>query len=225
MELPDRPHAPVRTYKVRRRVTTGQADALERLLPRFGVDPGRPFDAQAVFDRVAPLVLEIGSGMGEATAAMAAADPARDVLAVEVHTPGLGNLLRLLEAAGLRNVRVLEADAREVLADLLPEHALDELRIFFPDPWPKARHAKRRLVTPALLDLAASRLRPGGRLHVATDWADYAEQVRGLVRAHPSYGPAREDRGSRPVTRFEQRGRDAGRAVTDVVADVVTSPP
>ena len=212
---------PVRTYKVRRRVTTGQAAALERLLPRLGVDPGQPFDAGAVFGRTAPLVLEIGSGMGEATAAMAAADPARDVLAVEVHTPGLGNLLRLVEAAGLSNVRVLEADAREVLADLLPAGSLDELRIFFPDPWPKARHAKRRLVTPALLDLAAVRLRPGGRLHVATDWPDYAEQVLRLVRSHPSYERVRTDRGSRPVTRFEQRGRDAGRPVQDVVAHVV----
>jgi len=214
-------HPSVRTYKMRRRVTTGQADALGRLLPRFGVDPDRPFDAAAVFGRVAPLVLEIGSGMGEATAAMAAADPARDVLAVEVHTPGLGNLLRLVEAAGLRNVRVLEADAREVLATLLPAGCLDELRIFFPDPWPKPRHAKRRLVTPGLLDLAASRLRPGGRLHVATDWPDYAEQVLHLVRSHPSYQRVHADRGNRPVTRFEQRGRDAGRPVHDLVAEVV----
>lgn len=218
-------HVPIRTYKVRRRVTTGQADALQRLLPHFGVDATQPFDAPAVFGRAAPLVVEIGSGMGEATAAMAAADPGRDVLAVEVHTPGLGNLLRLVEAAGLRNVRVLEADAREVLADLLPAGSLDELRIFFPDPWPKARHAKRRLVTPALLDLVASRLRPGGRLHVATDWAGYAEQVRQLVAAHPSYGPVGTDRGSRPVTRFEQRGRDAGRPVHDLVAEVVPQRP
>jgi tRNA (guanine-N7-)-methyltransferase len=214
----------VRTYKMRRRVTSGQADALERLLPRFGVDAARPFDAEAVFGRVAPLVLEIGSGMGEATAAMAAADPARDVLAVEVHTPGLGNLLRLVEAAGLRNVRVLEADAREVLGALLPPDSLDELRIYFPDPWPKARHAKRRLVTPVLLDLAASRLRPGGRLHVATDWADYAEQALQLVRSHPSYEQVQSDRGTRPVTRFEQRGRDAGRRAHDLTALVRARP-
>jgi tRNA (guanine-N7-)-methyltransferase len=213
-------HAPVRSYKVRRRVTTGQAEALQRLLPRFGVAADRPFDACQVFGRVAPLVLEIGSGMGEATAATAAADPGRDVLAVEVHTPGLGNLLRLVEAAGLANVRVLEADAREVLATLLAPASLDELRIWFPDPWPKARHAKRRLVTPALLDLAASRLRPGGTLHVATDWDDYAEAVRRLVQEHPSYEQVRADRGSRPVTRFEQRGRDAGRHAHDVVAQV-----
>jgi tRNA (guanine-N7-)-methyltransferase len=212
---------PIRTYKVRRRVTAGQAEALQRLLPRFGVDAAAPFDARAVYGRQAPLVLEVGSGMGEATAAMAAADPGRDVLAVEVHTPGLGNLLRLVEAAGLSNVRVLEADAREVLADLLPAGALDELRIFFPDPWPKSRHAKRRLVTRELLDLAATRLRPGGRLHVATDWPDYAEQVLRLVRDHPAYEDVHGERDGRPVTRFEQRGRDAGRPVMDVVARVV----
>jgi tRNA (guanine-N7-)-methyltransferase len=123
-----------------------------------------------------------------------------------------------VEAAGLQNVRVLEADAREVLTTLLPVASLDELRIYFPDPWPKARHAKRRLVTQGLLDLAATRLRPGGRLHVATDWADYAEQVLQLVRDHPSYEQVRQDRGTRPVTRFEQRGRDAGRQVHDITA-------
>jgi tRNA (guanine-N7-)-methyltransferase len=213
-----RTHAPVRTYKVRRRVTTGQAEALDRLLPVHGVDPSRPFSAAEVFGRSAPLVLEIGSGMGEATAAMAQADPDRDVLAVEVHTPGLGNLLRLVEAAGLSNVRVLEADAREVLRDVLPAESLDEVRVFFPDPWPKARHTKRRLVTPGFADLVATRLRPGGLLHVATDWASYAEQVLAVLAAHPSYDVVSRERGARPVTRFEQRGRDAGRAAHDVVA-------
>jgi tRNA (guanine-N7-)-methyltransferase len=212
---------PVRTYKVRRRVTTGQAQALDRLLPTYGLAGPRPLSAAKVFGREAPLVLEIGSGMGEATAAMAAADPARDVLAVEVHTPGLGNLLRLVEAGGLTNVRVLEADAREVLRELLGPDSLDEVRVFFPDPWPKARHAKRRLVTPEFADLVASRLRPGGRLHVATDWASYAEQVLAVLGAHPSYEVVSRDRGARPVTRFEQRGRDAGRRSYDVVAQRV----
>jgi tRNA (guanine-N7-)-methyltransferase len=164
------------------------------------------------------LVLEIGSGMGEATAAMAAADPARDVLAVEVHTPGLGSLLRLLERADLRNVRVLEADAREVLADLLAPGSLDEVRAFFPDPWPKARHAKRRLLTPEFADLVASRLRPGGRLHVATDWDSYAAQALAVLQAHPAYEVMSRERGSRPVTRFEARGLEAGRTVHDLVA-------
>jgi tRNA (guanine-N7-)-methyltransferase len=213
------PHAPVRTYKVRRRVTTGQADALTRLLPAYGIDPQAPFDPREVFRRDAPLVLEIGSGMGEATAAMAHADPTRDVVAVEVHTPGLGNLLRLVEAAGLQNVRVLEADAREVLTRLVGPASLDEVRVFFPDPWPKSRHAKRRLVTPEFADLVASRLRPGGRLHVATDWDMYAEGAEQVLRSHPSYDVVSHDRGARPVTRFETRGLEAGRRVHDLVAE------
>ncbi len=214
----DTTHAPVRTFKVRRRVTTGQADALERLLPSYGADGSRPFVAEQVFGRTAPLVLEVGSGMGEATAAMAAADPARDVLAVEVHTPGLGNLLRLVEDGGLTNVRVLEADAREVLQDLLTPRSLDEVRVFFPDPWPKARHAKRRLVTTAFADLVASRLRPGGLLHVATDWPSYAEQAEQVLTGSPAYDVVSRERGARPVTRFEQRGLDAGRRSYDLVA-------
>ena len=213
------PHAPVRTYKVRRRVTTGQADALTRLLPEYGLDPQAPLDPREVFGRDAPLVLEIGSGMGEATAAMAQADPARDVVAVEVHTPGLGNLLRLVESAGLQNVRVLEGDAREVLTRCVRPASLDEVRVFFPDPWPKARHAKRRLVTPAFADLVADRLRPGGRLHVATDWVSYAGMVLAVLEDHPAYEVVSRDRGARPVTRFETRGVEAGRRPYDVVAE------
>lgn len=211
-------YEPVRTYKVRRRVTTGQADALTRLLPAYGLDVSVRFDAVVAFGRVAPLVLEVGSGMGEATAAMAAADPGRDVLAVEVHTPGLGNLLRLVEATGLTNVRVVEADARDVLREMLGIGGLDEVRVFFPDPWPKARHAKRRLVTAEFADLAASRLRPGGRLHVATDWASYASRALAVLDAHADYDVVSQERGDRLVTRFEQRGTDAGRMSYDVVA-------
>lgn len=210
--------APVRTYKVRRRVTTGQADALTRLLPRYGVDPAVPLDPLRAFGRHAPLVVEVGSGMGEATAAMAAADPGRDVLAVEVHTPGLGNLLRLVEAAGLTNVRVVEADAREVLRDLVAPGSLDEVRVYFPDPWPKSRHAKRRLVGEEFADLVATRLRPGGRLHVATDWPAYADGAAAVLGAHAAYDLVSRGRGTRPVTRFEQRGTDAGRAAADLVA-------
>jgi tRNA (guanine-N7-)-methyltransferase len=213
----DTTHAPVRTFKMRRRVTTGQAEALARLLPVYGVDRSPPLDPVRVFGRRAPLVLEIGSGMGEATAAMAAADPARDVLAVEVHTPGLGNLLRLVEDAGLSNVRVLEADAREVLEELLAPAALDEVRVYFPDPWPKARHAKRRLVTTAFADLVATRLRPGGLLHVATDWTSDAGQAEQVLADHPAYEVVSRGRGARPVTRFEQRGLDAGRRPHDLV--------
>jgi tRNA (guanine-N7-)-methyltransferase len=208
----------VKTFKTRRRTTAGQAQALSRLLPTLGLDASVPFDAKRVFGRRAPLVLEIGPGMGEATVAMAQADPDRDVLAVDVHTPGLGTLLRHVEAAGLTNVRVLEGDAREVLRTLLPPGSLDEVRVFFPDPWPKARHHKRRLVTAPFVELVATRLRPGGRLHVATDWPSYAEQVRAVLAASPSYVSLSADRGARPITRFEQRGLAEGRVPHDVVA-------
>lgn len=200
---------PIRTYKARRRVTPGQSEALARLLPRYG--------AGVPFGREAPLVVEIGSGMGEATVAMAAADPGRDVLAVEVHTPGLGALLRRVEGLGLTNVRVVEADGLDVLRAQAPG-SLDEVRVFFPDPWPKARHHKRRLVTAAFCDLVAARLRTGGRLHVATDWASYAEQVRDVLTAHPLLDLVGTDRGARPVTRFERQGLAAGRPPRDLVA-------
>jgi len=208
----------VRTWKARRRTSPGQVAVLERLRPRFGVDADRPFDPQAAFGRAAPLVLEIGSGGGEATAAQAAADLDRDVLAVEVHTPGVAALLRLLDERGLTNVRVAEADGLQLLRRLAPG-SLDEVRVFFPDPWPKARHAKRRLVGAEFAGLVADRLRPGGRLHVATDWAAYAEQVLRVVEVAPRLALVDRTRGERPVTRFEQRGRDAGRRSYDVVAE------
>ena len=209
---------PIRTFKARRRVTPGQAAARERLLPVYGVDLSRPFCAREVFGRPAPLVLEIGSGMGEATVAMAAADPSRDLLAVEVHTPGVGALLRRVEAAGLTNVRVAEADALDVLRDLLAAGSLDEVRVFFPDPWPKSRHVKRRLLSTSFADLVASRLRPGGLLHVATDSPSYAAQTVRVLEEHALLEVVSRERGARPVTRFEQQALDARRRAHDVVA-------
>ena len=211
-------HGAVRTYKARRRTSAGQSADLARLAPRYAVRLDRPLDALAVFGRRAPLVLEIGSGTGDATAAMAAADPARDVLAVEVHTPGVAALLRRVEEQGLRNVRVVEADGLPVLTDVVPPGSLDEVRVFFPDPWPKARHAKRRLVSPAFAALVADRLRPGGRLHVATDWPSYAEHVLAAVAASPDLELVSRERGDRPRTRFEARGHAEGRPSHDLVA-------
>ena len=218
MPVTTEPRPGVRTYKPRRgRLGPASADALRRLWPALGVDvDGRRLDRAAVFGRTAPLVLEIGCGDGEATAALAAADPGRDVLAVDVHTPGLGALLRRVDAARLTNVRVAEGDALVVLRHMLDEVA--EVRVLFPDPWPKARHRKRRLVTPAFADLVAARLRPGGRLHVATDWPHYAQQVLDVVAAHPLLDGGRAPRPPRPVTRFERRALSEGRAVVDVVA-------
>jgi tRNA (guanine-N7-)-methyltransferase len=212
-------HPVVRTYKRRTgRMAAAQHAALARLRPALGVEvDGAPLDLPALFGRAAPVVLEIGSGTGEVTAALAAADPGRDVLAVEVHTPGVANLLRTAEQRGLTNVRVAEGDAVVVLRDMLGPGVLDEVRVLFPDPWPKARHHKRRLVTPSFVALVASRLRPGGRLHVATDWPHYAGQVLEVVTASGLRGGA-VPRPDRPVTRFEQRALDDGRPVVDVVA-------
>ena len=216
----DRPvdGTPLRSYKRRTsRTTLGQADALERLWPSLGVDvDGHPLDLAGLFGRTVALVLDIGFGMGEVTAEMAAARPDLDLLAVDVHTPGLGGLLREVEARGLTNVRVADGDANALLS-MLPASSLGEVRIFFPDPWPKTRHWKRRLVDEPFLSLLADRLVPGGRVHLATDWAHYAEQVRRLVAGHPSYDLV--DRVPwRPRTRFEQLGLDAGRPALDVVA-------
>jgi tRNA (guanine-N7-)-methyltransferase len=210
----------VRSYRLRRgRMGATTSAALDRLGDVIVRVDGHPLDVPALFGRVAPLVVEVGSGMGEATAEMAAADPGRDVLAVDVHVQGLGRLLRRIEDDDLGNVRVAQGDAVVLLRDMLGPASVDEVRVYFPDPWPKARHVKRRLVQASFADLVAGRLRPGGILHVATDWAPYAEQVRELLVAHPAYALVHEGvrPDHRPVTRFEQRGLDAGRSSYDIV--------
>lgn len=196
------------------------AAALERLGAQVVTVDAQPLDVAELFGRTAPLVVEVGSGMGEATAAMAAADPDRDVLAVDVHRQGLGRLLRRIEEQGLTNVRVAEGDAVVLLGEMLTPDSVDEVRVFFPDPWPKARHGKRRLVQQGFADLVAGRLRSGGVLHVATDSAPYAEQIRLLLHEHAAYDVAYEGErpGHRPVTRFEQLGLDAGRGSIDILA-------
>lgn len=220
VEIVDRPAdgTPLRSYKRRTsRVTATQADALDRLWPSLGVEvDGCPRDVAALFGRSAPLVLEIGFGMGEATVEMAAARPDLDLLAVDVHTPGLGGLLRDVEARGLTNVRVADGDANALLP-MLAASSVHDMRIFFPDPWPKRRHWKRRLVDEAFLSLAAERLVPGGRVHVATDWPDYADWVRRLVAGHASYDLV-DSVPWRPRTRFEVIGIEAGRPAIEVVA-------
>ena len=211
------------TTKRRGRITPGQQRALDQLWAAYGVEvTGVPLDVAAVFGRVAPLVVEIGFGMGEATLEMAAADPDRDVLAVDLHTPGTGALLSGVSSAGLTNVRVMNGDARAVLSEMLAADSLDEVRVYFPDPWPKQRHQKRRLLGTSTVGLVASRLRPGGVLHVATDWTPYAEQVLEVVAAEPllhnelgGYAPRPDHR---PVTRFERQGLAKGHEVHDIVA-------
>jgi len=218
--LPDQgDRAPMRSYKRRgSRITPGQADARERLWRAYGraVD-GAPLDLLALFGRVAPVVLEIGFGMGEASAEQAAAEPDRDLLAVDVHPPGQGALLREVEARALTNVRVLDGDATLLLREMLAPGSLAGVRLYFPDPWPKRRHWKRRLITSEFLDLVAVALAPEGVLHVATDWAHYARSVRDLLDAHPAYAVL-PDAPWRPLTRFERQGLAAGRPAQDVAA-------
>lgn len=224
--LPDMSRPAVRTFHPRRgRMGPRQREALERLWDRLAVTvpdgPGEPLDVAALFGRAAPVVLEIGSGMGEATLAQAGADPERDYLAVEVHTPGIARLLSEVDALGLHNVRALRADALEVLRHRLAPASLAGIHVYFPDPWPKARHHKRRIIQPAHTALLAGALEPGGRLHCATDWPDYAEAMLAALRAEPlleNTAPGYAPRpASRPVTRFEQRGIAAGRPIADLV--------
>nr|WP_206323849.1 tRNA (guanosine(46)-N7)-methyltransferase TrmB [Streptomyces sp. HNM0574] len=217
----------IRSFQPRRsRVTTGQRAALLRHWPHWGfdIDGLRPLDLGELFgDPELPVVLEIGFGMGEATAQMAADDPGTGILAVDVHTPGMGNLFRLAEEAGVENVRVGNGDAIILLRSMLAPASLSGLRVYFPDPWPKARHNKRRLIQPEFLDLVADRLRPGALVHCATDWEDYADQMLDVLTTHPSYENTQPDGGfaprppHRPITRFEGQGLDKGHVVRDVV--------
>ncbi len=214
---------PVRSFKLRRgRITAGQQRALDTLWHRYGVDlGGGPLDLPAIFGRVAPVILDIGFGMGETTLAMAAADPDRDILAVDVHTPGAGALLHAVHEQGVRNVRVAVADVRDVLAAIAKPGSLDEIRVFFPDPWPKAKHGKRRLLDAEFVHLAAMALRPGGIVHCATDWTPYARSILAVTAAEPllanDFGGYARRPSHRPITRFERQGMAKGHDVHDIV--------
>lgn len=214
----------VRSYVMRSgRLTDAQRRALDEHWPRFGVAYGpSPLDLGALFGREAPCTLEIGFGNGEHIAARALAEPSRDFIGVEVHRPGIGHLLRMAAESGLGNLKIIDHDAVEVLRDQLAPAALDEIEILFPDPWPKKRHHKRRLVQPEFAALAASRLRDGGRLLLATDWAPYAEHMRIVLDACPLLAPEGDSAAAaaaqaRIATRFEQRGLRLGHGVTDLV--------
>ena len=211
----------VTTYSRRgSRFTAKQEGAWERhvdewLIPDEAVDEP-DFDLAAWFGRTAPLIVEIGSGVGEATAALAAARPTYDVLGFEVWRPGVADTFFQLEKSGATNVRMIGVDAVWSLEHLLGPDSVAELWTFFPDPWPKKKHHRRRLVGPAFAALAASRLEPGGLWRLATDWADYAEQIDEVLSAEPRLEGGRSERwAERPPTRFERRGVDEGRQPVD----------
>jgi tRNA (guanine-N7-)-methyltransferase len=214
---------PIRSFVLRAgRMGPGQQRALDELGPRFVLpfEP-RPLDFAATFGRSAPTVLEIGFGMGDATARIAAAQPGTDFIGIEVHQPGVGALLKRIGELGLSNLRLLQHDAVEVLQAMIPPQSLAGVHIYFPDPWHKKRHHKRRLLQPAFVAHLATRLARGGYLHCATDWQPYAEQMLELLSAEPllrnsgtGYA-ARPD--WRPLTKFEARGLKLGHGVWDLL--------
>ncbi len=219
------PHPPIRSFVVRAgRMGPGQARALAELGPRYVLPHAlAPLDMDRVFGRRAPRVLEIGFGMGDATAAVAAAQPDTDFIGIEVHPPGVGSLLKHIGERGLANLRIVQHDAVEVLRDMIPPASLAGVHVWFPDPWHKKRHHKRRLIQPPFVAALVRHLVPGGYLHLATDWQPYAEQMLEVLSAEPAlantagpghYAP-RPD--WRPLTRFENRGLKLGHGVWDLL--------
>lgn len=202
------------------RLTPAQARALDDLLPRYAIDPALT-DLRGAFKRAAPLVVEIGCGNGQALIEMASAEGERNFIGIEVHEPGIGRLVRAVELHQLGNVRVAMRDAVEVLRDQTVPGSIDALRIYFPDPWPKKRHHKRRLIQPEFIALAASRLVPGGLLHLATDWAPYAEWMVEVLDREPALqglgNPYVDTPAWRPQTHFERRGTRRGHAIYDLL--------
>ena len=213
----------IRSFVLRQgRVSNAQRRHYEEDLPRWGIPYSAVLlDLDVVFRRAAAKVLEIGFGMGETLALTAAAHPENDYLGIEVHTPGVGSLLKEIEARGLTNLRIVQHDAVEVLRDMIAPAALSAVQIFFPDPWPKKRQQKRRLIQPTFVELLVSRLAVAGSLHAATDWEEYAEQMLSVFSAEPglentvaAFAPRPE---SRPQTKFESRGLRLGHGVRDVI--------
>ncbi len=206
------------------RLTKGQEKAMAEQWPVMGIDfSGELLDLDAVFGRVAPRVLEIGFGMGSSLVEMAAAAPEQDFIGIEVHTPGVGACLMGAAEAGLTNLRVMCHDAVEVFEQMLPEQSLDRVQLFFPDPWHKKRHHKRRIVRPEFVEMVRSKLKIGGEFHMATDWENYAEHMLEVMQAAPGYANASTEGDYmprpdyRPLTKFEQRGHRLGHGVWDLI--------
>lgn len=213
----------IRSFVLRQgRVSVAQQRSLDVLLPKYGIPYApKPLDLDAAFGRSAPKIMEIGFGMGEPTAHIAKHHPEKDYLAIEVHTPGVGSLLKQIDEQGISNIRVMQHDAVEIMRDMLADNALDGVHIFFPDPWHKARHNKRRLIQSPFIAQLVKKIKPGGYIHVATDWQDYAEQVLRVLSAEPLLKNTAESYAEkpeyRPLTKFENRGLKLGHGVWDLV--------
>ena len=214
----------VRSFVLRQgRLTKGQEQALETIWPLFGIErDGSELEFSHLFNRTAPVVLEIGFGDGVSLAAMAKAAPEEDFLGIEVHRPGVGRLLHLIGEHELKNVRVMDDDAVEIIKKRIPESSLDRVQLFFPDPWHKKRHNKRRIVQPEFVSLIASRLKSEGVFHLATDWEPYAEHMAEVMEASSEFvsmaaTPYSEKPETRPTTKFEKRGLKLGHGVWDLL--------
>jgi len=209
----------IKSYVLRQgRTTPSQQRALDELFPQFGIPFSSSFiNPKDIFSRAAPLVLEIGSGMGETTVEIAQQNPAIDFIAIEVHGPGVGSLLKRIDALGLANLRVIRHDAVQVLGSMIADGLLAGIHLFFPDPWPKKRHHKRRLVRPDFAALAARKLAPGGYLHAATDWPEYAVQMEDVFSSSSLFERGLQEMQKRPLTKFERRGIGLGHTVRDLL--------
>ena len=206
------------------RLTAAQQRALESLWPEYGLDTTRgKLNFESIFGRKAALTLEIGFGNGDSLAKMALAAPERDFVGIEVHRPGVGNLLQTLEQQSIRNVRILCDDAVNILANCFPAESIDQVQIYFPDPWPKKRHHKRRLIQAEFITLLAGRIKHGGILHMATDWQDYAAHMIDVMQARTDFIDTASQGGCqpcpdfRPETKFERRGLHLGHPVCDLI--------
>ena len=218
-------HRAIRSFVLRQgRLTKGQESAMQSLWPQFGIEAAdTELELAHLFGRTAPITLEIGFGNGESLLQMAQAAPDRDFLGIEVHTPGVGHLLKLMGDTGVTNIRVLNTDAVEILKQRIPAQSLDRVQLFFPDPWHKKKHHKRRIVQPEFVDLMSSRLSQGGVFHMATDWQHYAEYMVEVMQTrsdfqnlaeNPPYSPRPA---TRPLTKFENRGLRLGHGVWDLL--------
>lgn len=217
------PHRPIRSFVLRQgRLTIGQEKAMQQYWGQYGVEYSpQPQDWQALFGRAAPTIVEIGFGMGDATAKIAQTMPNNDFIGIEVHTPGVGSLLKHMGEHAISNIRIVRHDAVEVLRHMVPDNSLDGVHIFFPDPWHKKRHHKRRLIQAEFVDLLVSKLKVGAYIHVATDWQEYAEWVLDVLKQAPQLQNTASDYAPkpdyRPLTKFENRGLKLGHGVWDIV--------